>query len=103
MEEAGVVGDNDEEAGGFLQRSDYHGGAAFENAEDASATAVRFGSASATGGGSGPAVDACDNQIAVEGGAGVFGGDVQIGRAIGRDDKGKSFRMKLDGPGDEVG
>jgi hypothetical protein len=103
MEEAGVVGDDDEEAGGFLECSDHHGGAAFKNAEDASATAVRFGRASATGGGSGPAIDAGDNQIAVERGAGVFSGDVQIGRAVGRDDKGKSFRMKLDGPGDEVG
>ena len=103
MEEAGVVGDNDEEAGSFLQRSDHHGGATLENSEDASATTGGFGRASATGGGSGPAIDAGDNQIAVEGGAGVFGGDVKIGRAIGRNDKGKPLRMKLDRPGDEVG
>jgi hypothetical protein len=58
MEKAGVVGDDDEEASGFLESANDHGGAAFEDAVDAAAGAVRFGRAAATGGGSGPAIDA---------------------------------------------
>ena len=58
VEKAGVVRDDDEEAGGFLESANDHGGAAFEDAVDAAAGAVRFGGAAATGGGSGPAIDA---------------------------------------------
>jgi hypothetical protein len=58
MEKAGVVGDDDEEASGFLESANDHGGAAFEDAVDAAAGAVRFGGAAATGGGSSSAIDA---------------------------------------------
>ena len=37
VEKAGVVGDDDEEAGGFLESADDHGGAAFEDAVDTAA------------------------------------------------------------------
>jgi hypothetical protein len=58
VEEAGVIGNDDKEAGGFLESADDHGGAAFEDAVDAAAGAVRFGGAAATGGGSSSAIDA---------------------------------------------
>ena len=103
VEKARVVWDNDKEAGSFLESADDQGGAAFENAEDAAAEAVGRGRAAATGGGSGPAIDAGNDEVAVEGGAGVLGGDVKIGRAIGRNDKSEAFGMELDGAGDEIG
>jgi len=102
MEEAGVVRDNDEEAGCFLESADDHSGAAFENAVDAAAGAFRFGRAAATGGGSGPAIDAGNDEIAVERGACVFGGDVKVGGSVGRNDEGEAFRVELDGACDEV-
>ena len=103
VEEARVIRNDDKEAGGFLESADDEGGAAFENAEDAAAEAVGRGRAAATGGGSGPAIDAGNDEVAVEGGAGVLGGDVKIGRAIGRNDKSEAFGMELDGAGDEIG
>jgi hypothetical protein len=102
VEEAGVVRDNDEEAGSFLESADDHGGAAFEDAVDTAAEAVRFGGAAATGGGSGSAIDAGYDEVAVEGGACVLGGDVKVGGSVGRNHEGKAFRVKLDGSGDEV-
>ena len=69
----------------------------------AAAEAVGRGRAAATGGGSGPAIDAGNEEVAVEGAAGVLGGDVKIGRAIGRNDKSEAFGMELDGAGDEIG
>ena len=103
VEEARVIRNDDKEAGGFLESANDEGGAAFENAEDAAAEAVGRGRAAATGGGSGPAIDAGNDEVAVEGGAGVLGGDVKIGRAIGRNDKSEAFGMELDGAGDEIG
>jgi hypothetical protein len=102
VEEAGVVRDDDEEAGGFLESADDHGGAAFEDAKDAAAEAIGFGR-TATAGGAGTAIDAGDDKIAVEGGAGVFGCDVEIGGSVGGNDKGEAFGVKLDGAGDEIG
>ncbi len=102
MEEAGVVGDDDEEAGCFLESADDHGGAAFEDAVDAAAGAVGIGGAAATGGGSGPAIDAGYDEVAVQGGACVFCGNVKVGRSVGRNDEGEAFRVKLDGACDEV-
>jgi hypothetical protein len=102
VEKAGVVGDDDEEAGCFLESADDHGGAAFEDAVDTAAGAFRFGRAAATGGGSGPAIDAGDDEVAVEGGACIFGGDVKVGGSVGRNDEGKAFRVELDGACDEV-
>ena len=84
-EEAGVVGNDDKEAGGFLESADDHGGAAFEDAKDAAAEAIGFGR-TATAGGAGTAIDAGDDEIAVEGGAGVFGCDVEIGGSVGGTD-----------------
>lgn len=103
VEEARVIWNDNKEAGGFLESADDQGGAAFENAEDAAAEAVGFGGAAAAGGGSGPSIDAGDDEVAVEGGAGIFRGDVKIGRAIGRNNKSEAFGMELNGAGDEVG
>jgi hypothetical protein len=102
VEEAGVIGNDDKEAGGFLESADDHGGAAFEDAKDAAAEAIGFGR-TATAGGTGTAIDAGDNEIAVEGGAGVFGCDVEIGGSVGGNDEGEAFGVKLDGAGDEIG
>jgi hypothetical protein len=102
VEKAGVVRDDDEEAGGFLESADDHGGAAFEDAVDAAAGAVRFGRTAAAGGGSGSAIDAGYDEVAVEGGACVLCGDVKVGGSVGRNHEGKAFRVKLDGSGDEV-
>ncbi len=103
MEQAGVVGDDDEEAGCFLESADDHGGAAFEDAVDTAAGAFRLRRAAATGGGSGPAIDAGDDEVAVEGGTCVFRGDVKVGGTVGRNDEGKAFCVELDGACDEVG
>jgi len=103
VEKAGVVGDDDEEASGFLESADDHGGATFEDAVDSAAGAVRFGRAAAAGGGSSSPIDAGYDEVAVEGGACVFGGDVKVRRSIGRNDEGKAFRVELDGACDEVG
>jgi len=102
VEKAGVVRDDDEEAGCFLESADDHGGAAFEDAKDAAAEAIGFGR-TATAGGAGTAIDAGDDKIAVEGGAGVFGCDVEIGGSVGWNDEGEAFGVKLDGAGDEIG
>ena len=102
VEKAGVVRDNDEEAGCFLESADDHGGAAFEDAVDAAAGAFRFRRTAATGGGSGSAIDAGYDEVAVKGRAGVFGGDVKVGGSVGRNDEGKAFRVELDGACDEV-
>jgi hypothetical protein len=103
VEKAGVVRDDDEEAGSFLESADDHSGAAFENAVDAAAGAVGFGRAAATGGGSSSAIDAGNDEIAVERGACVFGGDVKVGGSVGRNDECEAFRVELDGACDEVG
>ena len=103
VEKAGVVGDDDEETGCFLESADDHGGAAFEDAVDAAAGAFRFRRTAATGGGSGSAIDAGYDEVAVEGGACIFGGNVKVGRSVGRNDEGKAFRVELDGACDEVG
>jgi len=102
VEEAGVVGDDDEETGCFLESADDHGGAAFEDTVDTAAGAFRFGRAAATGGGSGPAIDAGYDEVAVKGGACILGGDVKVGGSVGRNDEGEAFRVKLDGACDEV-
>ncbi len=65
VEEAGVVRDNDEEAGSFLESADDHGGAAFEDTVDTAAGAVGIRRSAATGGGSGSAIDAGDDEVAV--------------------------------------
>jgi hypothetical protein len=103
VEKAGVVGDDDEETGCFLESADDHGGAAFEDAVDTAARAFRFGRTATTGGGSGSAIDAGYDEVAVEGGACVFSGDVKVGGSVGRNDEGEAFRMELNGSGDEVG
>ena len=69
---------------------------------DAAAEAIGFGR-TATAGGAGTAIDAGDDKIAVEGGAGVFGCDVEIGGSVGWNDEGEAFGVKLDGAGDEIG
>ena len=102
VEESGVVRDDDEEAGCFLESADDHGGAAFEDAVDAAAGAVGIGGAAATGGRSSFAIDAGYDEVAVEGGACVFCGNVKVGRSVGRNDEGEAFRVKLDGACDEV-
>jgi hypothetical protein len=102
VEKAGIVGDDDEEAGCFLESADDHGGAAFEDAVNTTAGAFRFGRTAATGGGSGSAIDAGYDEVAVKGRAGVLGGDVKVGGSVGRNDEGKAFSMELDGAGDEV-
>jgi hypothetical protein len=103
VEKAGVVRDDDEEAGGFLESADDHGGAAFEDAVDTAAGAFRLRRATATGGGSGPAIDAGYDEVTVKGRAGVFGGDVKVGGSVGRNDEGEAFRVELNGACDEVG
>jgi len=103
VEEAGVVGDDDKEAGGFLESADDHGGAAFEDAKDAAAEAIGFRRAPTAGCGSGSAIDAGYDEVAVECGACVFGGDVKVGGSVGWNDEGEAFRVKLDGACDEVG
>ena len=65
MEESGIVRDDDEETGCFLESADDHGGAAFEDAVDTAARAFRFGRTAATGGGSGSAIDAGYDEVAV--------------------------------------
>ena len=104
MEEARVVGDDDKEAGGFLKSTDDLGGLAFEDADDAAAEAIGgSGAAAAGGGGFCATVDAGDDQITVKGGAGFFGRNMEIGRAVGGDDEGEAFGVKLDGAGYEIG
>ena len=102
VEEAGVVRDDDEEAGSFLESADDHCGAAFEDAVDATAEAVRFGRTAATGGGSSSPIDAGYDEVAVEGGACVFGGDVKVGGSVGRNDECEAFGVELDGACNEV-
>lgn len=103
MEEARVVGDDDKEAGGFLKSADDLGGLAFEDADDGAAEAIGgSGAAAAGGGGFCAAVDAGDDEIPVEGGAGFFGRNMEVGRAVGGDDEGEAFGVKLDGAGDEI-
>ena len=103
MEKAGVVRDDDEEAGCFLESADDHGGAAFEDAVDTAAGAFRLRRTAATGGRSGPAIDAGDDEVAVKGGACIFGGDVKVWGSVGGNDEGKAFGVELDGAGDEIG
>ena len=103
VEKAGVVGDDDKEAGGFLESADDHGGAAFEDTVDTAAGAVWFGRAAATGGGSSSAIDAGDDEVAVEGCTCVFGGDVKVRGSVGGNDEGEAFCVELDGACDEVG
>jgi len=102
VEEAGVVRDDDEEAGGFLESADDHGGAAFEDAVDAAAGAVRFGRTAAAGGGSSSPIDAGYDEVAVEGCTCVFGSDVKVRGSIGRNDECEAFRVELDGACNEV-
>jgi hypothetical protein len=59
--------------------------------------------AAATGGGSGPAIDAGNDEVAVKGRAGIFGGDVKVGGSVGGNDEGKALRVELNGACDEVG
>jgi hypothetical protein len=103
VEKAGVVRDDDEEAGGFLESADDHGGAAFEDTVDTAAGAVGIRRSAATGGGSGPAIDAGNDEVAVKGRAGIFGGDVKVGGSVGGNDEGKALRVELNGACDEVG
>jgi hypothetical protein len=103
VEQAGVVGDDDKEAGCFLESADDHSGAAFEDAMDTSAEAVRFGRATTAGGGSSSAINTGDNEVAMKCCAGVFGSDVKVGGSVGRNDEGEAFRVELDGAGHEVG
>ena len=103
VEKAGVVRDDDEEAGCFLESADDHGGAAFEDAVDTAAGAFRLRRTAATGGGSGSAIDTGYDEVAVKGRAGVFGGDVKVGGSVGGNDEGKAFGVELDGACDEVG
>jgi hypothetical protein len=103
VEETGVVRDDDEEAGCFLESADDHGGAAFEDAVDTAAGAFRLRRTAATGGRSGPAIDAGYDEVAVKGRAGVFGGDVKVGGSVGRNDEGEAFCVELNGACDEVG
>jgi len=70
---------------------------------DATAGAFRFRRTAATGGGSGSAIDAGYDEVAVKGRAGVFGGDVKVGGSVGRNDEGEAFGVELDGACDEVG
>jgi len=102
VEKAGVVRDDDEESCSFLESADDHGSAAFEDAVDAAAGAVRFRRAAAAGGGSSSSIDAGYDEVAVEGGACVFGGDVKVGGSVGRDDEREAFRVELDSACDEV-
>jgi hypothetical protein len=102
VEEAGVVRDDDEEASGFLESAYDHGGAAFEDAVDAAAGAVRFRRAAAAGGGSSSSIDAGYDEVTVECGACVFGSDVKVGRSVGRNDECEAFRVELDGACNEV-
>jgi hypothetical protein len=103
VEKAGVVGDDDEEAGCFLESADDHGGAALEDTVDTAAGAVGIRRSAATGGGSSSAIDAGYDEVAVKGRAGVLGGDVKVGGTVGGNDEGKAFGVELDGAGDEVG
>jgi hypothetical protein len=86
-----------------LESADDHGGAAFEDAVDTAAGAFRLRRTAATGGRSGPAIDAGYDEVAVKGRAGVFGGDVKVGGSVGGNDEGKAFGVELDGACDEVG
>ena len=70
---------------------------------DAAAEAIGFRRTPTAGGGSGSAIYAGYDKIAVECGACVFGGDVEIGGSVGWNDEGEAFRVKLDGAGDEIG
>jgi hypothetical protein len=102
VEKAGVVGDDDEEAGCFLESADDHGGAALEDTVDTAAGAVGIRRSAATGGGSSSPIDAGYDEVAVECGACVFGGNVKVGGSVGGNDEGKAFRVELDGACDEV-
>ena len=103
VEKAGFVGDDDVEAGCFLESADDHGDAAFEDAVDTAAGAFRLRRTAATGGRSGPAIDTGYDEVAVKGRAGVFGGDVKVWGSVGGNDEGKAFGVELDGACDEVG
>ena len=104
MEEARVVGDDDKEAGGFLKSAHDLGGLSFKDTNDATAEAIGGGGATTAGGGGACAtIDACDDEIAVKGGAGFLRGDVEVGGAVWGDDESEAFGVELDGAGDEVG
>ena len=104
MEEARVVGDDDKETGGFLKSAHDLGGLPLEDTNDATAEAIGGGGATtASGGGACATIDACDDEIAVKGGAGFFRGDVEVGGAVWGDDEGEAFGVELDGAGNEVG
>jgi hypothetical protein len=103
VEKAGVVGDDDEEAGCFLESADDHGGAALEDTVDTAAGAVGIRRSATTGGGSSSPIDAGYDEVAVKGGACVFRGDVKVRGSVGRNDEGEAFRVELDGSCDEVG
>jgi hypothetical protein len=103
VEKAGVVRDDDEEAGCFLESADDHGCAALEDTVDTAAGAVGFRRSAATGGGSSSPIDAGYDEVAVKGGACVFRGDVKVRGSVGRNDEGEAFRVELDGSCDEVG
>ena len=104
MEEARIVGDDDKETGGFLKSAHDLGGLPLEDTNDATAEAIGGGGATtASGGGACATIDACDDEIAVKGGAGFFRGDVEVGGAVWGDDEGEAFGVELDGAGNEVG
>ena len=98
----GVVGNDDEEARGFLEGADDFVVAPFENADDPAARAFRFRPAAASLEGS--SLDPCDDEISMEGGGGVIGVDAEVGSlALGGRDESESLGVKLDGAGDEIG
>jgi hypothetical protein len=104
MEEAGIVRNDDMEAGGFLECADDVGGAAFQYAENATATAFcSIGTAGSWTGVLRPAIQTSHNQIAVQGIGGVLGGNMEIRRSVLGQDKGKAFGVELNRAGDQIG
>ena len=100
--ETGVVGNDDEEARGFLEGADDFVVAPFENADDPAAWAFRFRPAAASLEGS--SLDPRDDEISVEGGGGILSVNAEVGSlALGGCDKSESLGVKLDGAGDEIG
>ena len=100
--QAGVVGDDDEKAGGFLEGAHNVGVAALQDADDPPAGSLFLIAAAPAG--EGWAVQPSHHQVAMKSGGGILRIDAQVGAlAFRRSDKGKATGMKLDGAGDEIG
>lgn len=98
VNEAGVIGNNNEELADPREGSDKVAVAAFEDADDGAGAAVRIGAGAAVS-----EVESDQDEILVQGGASVLGRDEDIGTAVLGDEKGEAFLVELDHSRDEPG